>query len=91
MVKENISNKIFIIIMLYITAKLTCNPIFFRQIEVFIPIINIQSKITGSVLVYPLTYIFCDLLLKWLLDLLDSIKNFHVLSQVQIKNMIANH
>lgn len=46
--------------MIYVTCKLLCNPIFFRQTEFIVPYLNYQFKITCAILVFPLTYILSD-------------------------------
>jgi hypothetical protein len=54
---------VIILAMTYITFKLTCNPIFFRQIEFFIPFTQYQLKLVGSALIYPGIYVLSDALL----------------------------
>ncbi len=48
--------------MLYITLKLTCNPLFFRQIEIHFWFINYDLKVVSSALTYPLIYVISDLI-----------------------------
>lgn len=51
---------LLILIMLYVTCKITCDPMFFRQIDIPIPFTHNIMKISSSVLLYPLTYVICD-------------------------------
>ena len=48
--------------MLYITLKITCNPLFFRQININLLFINYDFKILSSSLTYPLIYVISDLI-----------------------------
>lgn len=53
---------VIILAMLYISFKLICNPIFFRQIELSIPPITYNLKVVGSALIYPFIYILSDVI-----------------------------
>lgn len=46
--------------MFYVSAKLTCNPLFFRQINLNFPIFHFGLKIIASSLVFPIIYILSD-------------------------------
>lgn len=46
--------------MLYVTCKLTCNPLFFRQSLFTIPFTHHQIRIVSSAFVYPAIYVISD-------------------------------
>ncbi|WP_367607661.1 VUT family protein [Legionella sp. W05-934-2] len=48
--------------MLYVTLKVTCNPLFFRQIELKLFFVDYPIKLTGSALVYSFIYVISDLI-----------------------------
>ena len=48
--------------MLYISCKLICNPLFFRQIDISVIFFSEPKKITCSALIYPLIYAISDLI-----------------------------
>jgi len=48
--------------MLYITCKLVCNPLFFRQIDISLLFFSGPIKLTGSAFFYPAIYILSDLI-----------------------------
>lgn len=48
--------------MMYATLKITCNPLFFRQIEFNLYFIDYTLKLTGSALVYSFIYVISDLI-----------------------------
>lgn len=48
------------LVMLYVTCKLTCNPIFFRQTEFNLPFINYYFKITCAAFIFPSIYVLSD-------------------------------
>lgn len=53
---------IIILVMLYISSRITCNILFYRPIEFHIPFIGYQIKVISSVFLYPLLYVLCDIL-----------------------------
>ncbi len=56
----NNNNKILILAMFYVTFKLTCNVLFFRQIAFTFPLFNYSIKFCCSSLLFPFIYITCD-------------------------------
>ncbi len=63
MIKDDIATlSLIFFAMLYITLKLTCNPLFFRQIEIHFWFIDYDLKIVSSALTYPLIYVISDLI-----------------------------
>lgn len=65
-IENNIDNKsykfglLIFLSMLYITFKITCNPMFFRQAELSIPSINYYFKITSAAFLFPSIYVLSD-------------------------------
>lgn len=53
---------VVVLVMLYISLRITCNILFFRPIDFHIPIMGYQIKVISSVFLYPLLYVICDLL-----------------------------
>lgn len=51
---------LLVMAMLYVTFKLTCNTLFFRQTIVHISIINMEMRIVCSAFVYPAIYVISD-------------------------------
>lgn len=56
------SHKLIMLAMLYVACKLTCNPLFFRQINIYYPILDIELKIVSSSLIFPIIYLLSDLI-----------------------------
>lgn len=56
------SHVVIVLAMIYVSCKLTCNPLFFRNINFSYPFFNFQLKIVGSALAFPLIYIISDLI-----------------------------
>lgn len=48
--------------MLYVTLKVICNPLFFRQIEFTLTFINYSVNLTGAAFVYSFIYIISDII-----------------------------
>ena len=48
--------------MLYVTCKLSCNPMFFRQAAFLIPMLDYKIKINCSSLIFPAIYIISDVI-----------------------------
>ena len=48
--------------MLYITLKVVCNPLFFRQVEFYLEFIKYPIKLTCSAFVYSLIYVVIDMI-----------------------------
>ena len=46
--------------MLYITFKITCNPLFFRQVTLYIPFTILKFKLNASSFIYPAIYVISD-------------------------------
>ena len=46
--------------MFYVTLKLLCNPMFFRQTELFVPFTHYDIKITCAALIFPAIYVLSD-------------------------------
>lgn len=61
-IKNNNSHIIIAFAMIYVSCKLTCNPLFFRQINLTYPFLNLELKVVSSSLVFPLIYILSDLI-----------------------------
>lgn len=55
---------IVVISMFYVAVKLTCNPLFFRHVEVTIPTLSFSTtiKVVSSTFIYPLVYVLSDLI-----------------------------
>ena len=58
--RENI---VIFLAMLYITFKLTCNPLFFRQITISLDFLSLNLKILSSSLIFSVTYMLSDMIL----------------------------
>jgi len=48
--------------MLYITLKVICNPLFFRQVEFYLEFIDYHAKLTCSAFIYSLIYVLSDMI-----------------------------
>lgn len=46
--------------MFYVTCKLACNPMFFRQAEFTVPLIQYHMKITCAAFIFPAIYVISD-------------------------------
>lgn len=46
--------------MMYVTFKLACNPMFFRQAQFFIPLTHHNMKITCAAFIFPGVYVISD-------------------------------
>ena len=60
--QETTTIGILCLVMSYVACKITCNPMFYRSIEVHLPYVNYPAKIATSVFLYPLTFVICDLI-----------------------------
>jgi|GEM_PF-1995786 len=63
---NNKYNIIIAIAMIYATLKITCDPMFFRQISFYIPYTPVNMKFNAASFVFPFTYICCDALVALL-------------------------
>lgn len=66
-IKRIISNinfdKTIVLSVAYITCRLTCNPLFFRQVYIYIPRLDIDFKILNTLLLFPMLYAIINLII----------------------------
>lgn len=51
---------LLLLAMLFVGIKLTCNPLFFRQVEFTVPFVSGLIKVNSSAFLYAATYVLCD-------------------------------
>lgn len=56
-------NKIIILSVLYVACKITCNPLFFRQVDICIPLLNVDFRILNTLLLFPALYVIINLII----------------------------
>ena len=56
-------DKIVILSVLYVACKLTCNPLFFRLVNIHIPFLNFEFNVLNTILLFPILYLLINLII----------------------------